>query len=99
MGRTDATLFMESSGAHWASIANWTEGDMDLGDVKEFDDGDEPLSDDDTDDDDDDLNGQRMKPGPRYGAFFGCGHNVTPRFRLTSRGATRHATGLVPDRR
>ena len=52
MGRTDATPFMESSDAHWASIANWTEDETDLGDVEEFDEGDEPLSDDDTDDDD-----------------------------------------------
>ena len=47
---------MESSDAHWASIANWTEDDMDLGDDEEFDDGDGPLSGDVTDDDDD-LNG------------------------------------------
>ena len=53
MGRTDATPFMESSDAHWASIANCTEDDMDLGDVEEFDDGDGPLSDDDADEDDD----------------------------------------------
>ena len=52
MGRTDATPFMESSDAHWASIANWTEDETDLGDDEEFDEGDEPLSDDDTDDDD-----------------------------------------------
>ena len=53
MGRTDATPFMESLDAHWASIANWTEDEADLGDVEEFDEGDEPLSDgDDTDDDD-----------------------------------------------
>ena len=39
--------------AHWASIANWTEDDTDLGDDRKFDDGDEPLSDDDTDDDGD----------------------------------------------
>ena len=53
MGRTDATPFMEPSGAHWASIANWTEDATDLGGDEEFDDGDKPLSDDDTDDDDD----------------------------------------------
>ena len=52
MGRTHATPFMESSDANWASIANWTEDDRDLGDDEEFDEGDEPLSDDDTDDDD-----------------------------------------------
>jgi len=43
---------MESTDAHWASVANWTENNMDLGDIEEFDDGDEPLSDDDADDDD-----------------------------------------------
>ena len=52
MGRTDATSFMESTDAHWASVANWTEDDIDLGDDEEFDDGDEPLSIDDADDDD-----------------------------------------------
>ena len=52
MGRTDAAPFMEFSDAHWASIANWTQGDRDLGDDEEFDEGDEPLSDDDTDDGD-----------------------------------------------
>ena len=41
MDRTDTTPFMESADAHWASVANWTEGDMDLGDGEEFDDGDE----------------------------------------------------------
>ena len=87
MGRTDATPFMESSDAHWASIANWTEDGMDLGDDEEFDDGDEPLSDDDTDDD---VKSQRMKPGSRYGAFFGCGHNVPSRFGLCH--ATPHTT-------
>ena len=51
-GRTDATPFVESTDAHWASVANWTENNMDLGDIEEFDDGDEPLSDDDADDDD-----------------------------------------------
>ena len=29
--------------AHWASVANWTEDNMDLGDDEEFDDGDELL--------------------------------------------------------
>ena len=42
---------MESADAHWASVANWTEGDVDLGGGKEFDDGDELPSDDDADDD------------------------------------------------
>jgi len=51
MGRSDATPFMESADAHWASVANWTEDDMDLGDDEEFDYGDEPQSDDDADDD------------------------------------------------
>ena len=52
VGRTDATPFMESADAHyWASVANWTEDDMDLGDDEEFDDGDGPLSGDDADDD------------------------------------------------
>ena len=56
MGRTNATPFVESADAHRASVANRTEDDMDyhcmdLGDDEEFDDGDEPLSDDDADDD------------------------------------------------
>ena len=28
MGRTDATSFMESADAHWASVANWTEDEI-----------------------------------------------------------------------
>ena len=47
MGCTDATPFMESSDAHWASISGWTEDDRDLGDAEEFDDDDEALSDED----------------------------------------------------
>ena len=57
MGRTDATPFMESTDAHWASVANWTEDHMDLGDAVEFDDGDEPLLLDDDADDDDEFGG------------------------------------------
>ena len=34
-----------------------------------------------------------------FGAFFGCGHDVTSPFRLTSRDVTCYATGFVPDRR
>jgi hypothetical protein len=50
MGRTDATPFMESSDAHWSTIAGWIEDDGDLGDNAEFDTDDEAL-DDDSDDD------------------------------------------------
>ena len=57
MGRTDATPFMESTDAHWASVANWSEDDMDLGDVEEFDDGDDPLSPDDDADEDGEFGG------------------------------------------
>ena len=53
MGCTDATPFMESADAVFASISGWTEDDDDLGDDEEFDDGDEPLEDDEDDDDGD----------------------------------------------
>ena len=47
MGMTDATPFMERADSHWDSISAWTEDAADLGDAEEFDDGDEPLSDED----------------------------------------------------
>ena len=49
---TDATPFLENVDSHWAAISGWTEDSGDLGDAEEFEDGDEPLSDDDDSDDD-----------------------------------------------
>ena len=54
MGRTNASPFMECADSHWASISAWTEDAADLGDVEEFDEGDEALSDDEDEDEDDD---------------------------------------------
>ena len=55
IGRTDAVPYLESSDAHWAAVADWTEESADLGDAKEYDEGDEPLSDDEDEDEDDDA--------------------------------------------
>ena len=52
MGATDATPFLENVDSHWAAVSGWIEDSGDLGDAEEFDDGDEPLSDDDEDEDD-----------------------------------------------
>ena len=53
---TDASPFVECADPHWASISAWTEGaaDLCLGDAEEFDEGDEPLSDDEDEDEGDD---------------------------------------------
>ena len=50
MGMTDASPFLENVDSHWAAISGWIEDSADLGDAEEFDDGDEPLSDDEDSD-------------------------------------------------
>ena len=41
----------------------------------------------------------KLAGSTRYGAFFGCGHDMAPRFPRTSRDVACSGTGLVPDRR
>ena len=50
MGMTDATPFLENVDSYWAAISGWIEDSSDLGDAEEFEDGDEPLSDDEDSD-------------------------------------------------
>ena len=47
MGTTDATPFLENADSRWAAISGWQEDSGDLGDIEEFNDGDEALSDGD----------------------------------------------------
>ena len=48
-----ASPFTKCADSHWASISAWAEGDADLGDAEECDEGDEPLSDDEAEEEED----------------------------------------------
>ena len=93
MGRTDATPFMESSDAHWASIANWTEDDMDLGMMKSS----MTATDRFRTTTQTTMTISMVEVGFEVRCFLRLRSRRDVAFRLAPRDATCYATGLVPD--